>query len=78
MALMRWSSKTGPKAVMTDMTAAYGEKKIAREHCTYLRPIVVHAESTRSSSGGEGIHVPVVSVVECPEAEMMRRIGPLW
>ncbi len=61
---------------VTDMTAAYGEKKIAREHCTYLRPIVVHADSPDRQVASKEYMFPFVSVVECPEAEMMRRIGP--
>ncbi len=61
---------------VTDMTAAYGEKKIAREHCTYLRPIVVHADSPDRQVAAKEYMFPFVSVVECPEAEMMRRIGP--
>lgn len=61
---------------VTDMTAAYGEKKIARDHCTYLRPIVVHADSPDRQVAAKEYMFPFVSVVECPESEMMRRIGP--
>lgn len=61
---------------VTDMTAAYGEKLIERKHCTYLRPMVVHADSPDRAVASKEYMFPFVSVVECPEAEMMRRIGP--
>ncbi len=64
------------EAGVTDMTAAYGEKKVPRAHCTYLRPMVVHADSPDRQVAAKEYMFPFVSVVECPEADMMRRIGP--
>lgn len=59
-----------------DMTAEYGEKLIEREHCAYLRPIVVHADSPDRQVASKEYMFPFVSVVECPQAEMLKRIGP--
>jgi len=61
---------------VTDMTAAFGEKLIERSHCAYLRPMVVHADSPDRAVAMKEYMFPFVSVVECPQAEMMRRIGP--
>ncbi|TWU04752.1 aldehyde dehydrogenase family protein [Stieleria varia] len=61
---------------VTDMTAQFGEKLIEREHCAYLRPMVVHADSPDRAVAAKEYMFPFVSVVECPQAEMLRRIGP--
>ncbi len=61
---------------VTDMTAQYGEKLIEKEHCAYLRPMVVHADSPDRAVAAKEYMFPFVSVVECPQAEMLRRIGP--
>ena len=42
-----------------DFTAEYGEKLIEREHCAYLRPMVVHADSPDRQVAVQGIHVPL-------------------
>ena len=59
-----------------DMTASFGEKLIERDHCAYLRPMVVHANSPDRAVAAKEYMFPFVSVVECPQAEMLRRIGP--
>ena len=61
---------------VTDMTAQYGDKLIEREHCAYLRPMVVHADSPDRGVAMKEYMFPFVSVVECPQSEMLRRIGP--
>lgn len=61
---------------VTDMTADYGDKLIEREHCAYLRPMVLHADSPERGVVAKEYMFPFVSVVECPQAEMLRRIGP--
>lgn len=61
---------------VTDMTAEFGEKLIEREHCAYLRPMVVHADSPDRQVASKEYMFPFVSVVECPQQDMLRRIGP--
>lgn len=61
---------------VTDMTAEFGEKIVEKEHCAYLRPMVVHADSPDRQVASKEYMFPFVSVVECPQAEMLRRIGP--
>ena len=59
-----------------DMTAEFGEKLIERDHCAYLRPMVVHADSPDRQVASKEYMFPFVSVVQCPQHEMLRRIGP--
>jgi acyl-CoA reductase-like NAD-dependent aldehyde dehydrogenase len=61
---------------VTDMTAGYGEKLIEREHCAYLRPMVVHADSPDRGVAMKEYMFPFVSVVQCPQDQMLQRIGP--
>ena len=61
---------------VTDMTAEYGEKLIEREHCAYLRPMVIHADSPDRQVASKEYMFPFVSVVECPQDQMLSRIGP--
>jgi acyl-CoA reductase-like NAD-dependent aldehyde dehydrogenase len=58
-----------------DMTSEYGEKLIEREHCAYLRPMVVHADSPDRAVASKEYMFPFVSVVSCPQSDMLRRIG---
>lgn len=64
------------EAGVTDLTADYGDKLIEQERCAYLRPMVVHADSPDRGVAAKEYMFPFVSVVQCPEAEMLRRIGP--
>jgi acyl-CoA reductase-like NAD-dependent aldehyde dehydrogenase len=64
------------EAGVTDVTAKFGEKLIQRDHCAYLRPMVVHADSPDRAVAAKEYMFPFVSVVQCPQAEMLRRIGP--
>ncbi|QEG41546.1 aldehyde dehydrogenase family protein [Roseimaritima ulvae] len=64
------------EAGVTDMTAEYGDKLIEKEHCAYLRPMVVHADSPDRGVAAKEYMFPFVSVVECPQKDMLARIGP--
>lgn len=59
-----------------DLTAEFGEKLIERDHCAYLRPMVVHADSPDRQVASKEYMFPFVSVVQCSQADMLRRIGP--
>ena len=61
---------------VTDMTADYGEKLIERDHCAYLRPMVVHADSPERGVAMKEYMFPFVSVVECPQNQILQKIGP--
>lgn len=78
MAKGTWSmvAKDLAESGVEDMTAQFGEKLIERDHCAYLRPMVVHADSPDRGVASKEYMFPFVSVVKCPQSEMLRRIGP--
>ncbi len=61
---------------VTDMTANFGERLIERERCAYLRPMVVHADSPDRAVAAKEYMFPFVSVVQCPQKDMLKKIGP--
>jgi len=60
---------------VTDMTAGYGERLIERERCAYLRPMVLHADSPSRGVAMKEYMFPFVSVVQCPQKDMIKSIG---
>ena len=60
---------------VTDMTAEYGERLIEKDRCAYLLPMVVHCTSEHEVAMKEYMF-PFVSVVECPQDQMIKKIGP--
>lgn len=61
---------------VSDMTAAYGERLVEKGQCSWLRPMVVHCSRPDAAIAAREFMFPFVSVVECPQAEMIRRAGP--
>jgi hypothetical protein len=60
---------------VTDMTASYGPRLVEKERCSYLRPMVVHADSPERSIVAKEFMFPFVTVVECPQAQMIAKSG---
>lgn len=60
---------------VTDMTASYGDRLVEKERCSYLRPVVVHCNSPDRSVVAKEYMFPFVSVVECPQEQMLKKIG---
>lgn len=60
---------------VTDMTAQYGPRLVERERCAYLRPMVVHCSPDNAVAKKEYMF-PFATVVECPEDQMIKKIGP--
>ena len=60
-----------------DVTAQIrgGSRAVARERCSYLLPTVVYAKSPHQPIVSREYMFPFVVVVECPEEEMLERIG---
>ncbi|MFV2065820.1 MAG: aldehyde dehydrogenase family protein [Pirellulales bacterium] len=58
------------------LTADYGDRLVQRERCAYLRPTVVHCRSKETPIAGKEYMFPFVTVVECPQSEMLAAIGP--
>jgi acyl-CoA reductase-like NAD-dependent aldehyde dehydrogenase len=61
---------------VTDMTAKFGPRLVEKEHCAYLRPWIVHCDSPARQIANKEYMFPFASVVECPQAEMLEKIGP--
>ena len=58
------------------MTTQYGPRLVEQERCSYLRPMVVHCDSPERAIAHKEHMFPFSTVVECPENEMIARIGP--
>ena len=61
---------------VTDMTAKFGPRLIEMERCDYLRPMIVHCSSHEAAIAKKEYMFPFSTVVECPEEQMLDRIGP--
>jgi hypothetical protein len=61
-----------------DLTARHrhGSRKVVFEGATYLRPTVVHCDSFTHPLANREFLFPYASVIETPQAEVLRRIGP--
>jgi acyl-CoA reductase-like NAD-dependent aldehyde dehydrogenase len=58
-----------------DMTARHGQRLVEKERCAYLRPTVLHCDSPARAAANREYMFPFVTVVQCPQAEMLDRIG---
>jgi acyl-CoA reductase-like NAD-dependent aldehyde dehydrogenase len=58
------------------VTADYGPRLVEGERCAYLRPVVAHCESPEAPAANKEYMFPAVSVVACPQAAMLEKIGP--
>ena len=63
---------------MTDVTAKYrSDPRVLKEQrAEFLLPTVVHCSSADAAIAKKEYMFPFVTVVECPEAQMLERIGP--
>jgi acyl-CoA reductase-like NAD-dependent aldehyde dehydrogenase len=64
------------EAGVTDMTAGYGPRLVEQERCAYLRPVVAHCESPECGIAAKEYMFPFAAVVECPQEQMLAKIGP--
>ncbi|MFL5339150.1 MAG: aldehyde dehydrogenase family protein [Gemmataceae bacterium] len=58
------------------LTDKYGPRLVKKERCDYLRPTVVFCEGPDKAIAKKEFMFPFVTVVECPQAEMLAKIGP--
>jgi acyl-CoA reductase-like NAD-dependent aldehyde dehydrogenase len=67
---------THPKC--RDVTAEVRKESrlVQRGRCKYLLPTVLHCQSPDVPAANKEYMFPFVSVVECPQSEMIDRIGP--
>ena len=60
---------------VTHTTAEYGDRLVEQERCSYLRPMIVHCESPENEIAKKEYMFPFSTVVECPQSEMLAKIG---
>ena len=60
---------------VTDMTAKFGSRLVEKERCAYLRPWVIHGNSPARKIAQTEYMFPYVTVIQCPQSEMIEKIG---
>ncbi|MGH9723270.1 MAG: aldehyde dehydrogenase family protein, partial [Bryobacteraceae bacterium] len=61
---------------VTHTTAKFGPRLVEKQRCGYLRPTVIHCASPAPAMANTEFMYPFVSVVECPQEEMLEKMGP--
>lgn len=61
---------------VTHATGKYGPRLVEQARASYLRPTILHAASPDAPAAQKEYMFPFAAVVECPQAEMLKRIGP--
>src|SRR5262245_29636542 len=59
-----------------DLTAKYGDRLVKQERCAYLRPTVVLCDSPDANIAKKEYMFPFCTVVQCPQEQMLDKIGP--
>lgn len=60
---------------VTDMTSQYGDRLVEQERCSYLRPVIAHCASPECAIASKEFMFPFTSVVECPQDQMIKKMG---
>ena len=60
---------------VTDMTSQYGDRLVEQERCSYLRPVIAHFDSPDCAIASKEFMFPFASVVQCPEDQMIKKMG---
>ncbi|HVW01092.1 MAG TPA: aldehyde dehydrogenase, partial [Planctomycetaceae bacterium] len=63
---------------VTEVTDKYrgGPRLVKQERCDYLRPTVIHCTSPEPEIAKAEYMFPFVTVVDCPQEQMLSKIGP--
>lgn len=61
---------------VTDMTEPFGPRLVEKERCAYLRPWIIHCDAPERPIARTEYMFPYATVVTCPQAEMIDRMGP--
>jgi len=56
-------------------TGTFGARLVEKERCGYLRPTVIHCDSPEKGLANTEFMYPFVSVVRCPQEQMLSKIG---
>jgi acyl-CoA reductase-like NAD-dependent aldehyde dehydrogenase len=60
----------------SDMTAPFGPRLVEQKHCAYLRPWIILCDSPDKPIANTEYMFPYSTVVECPQDQMLEKIGP--
>jgi len=60
---------------VTDVTASFGARLVEKERSAYIRPWIIHCDGPERAIAQTEYMFPYATVVECPQAEMIERIG---
>lgn len=60
---------------VTHVTEKFGPRLVEHERASYLRPTIIHVPSPESPAAQTEYMFPFSSVVQCPQSEMLKRIG---
>jgi acyl-CoA reductase-like NAD-dependent aldehyde dehydrogenase len=58
-----------------DMTAKFGPRLVKKERCDYLRPTVILCDSPDKAIAKKEYMFPFCTVVECPQSQMIEKMG---
>lgn len=64
------------EAGVTDVTQNFGPRLVEQQRCAYLRPMVVHCQSPDKQIARKEYMFPFCTVVQCPQGQMLSKIGP--
>jgi len=59
-----------------DLTKKFGDRLVKQERCAYLRPTVLHCDGPDEPAAKKEYMFPFTTVVQCPQADMLAKIGP--
>lgn len=74
-AILKSIEKDADATGVIDMTAPYGDRLVENDPVAFLRPVVLHHASHDSETRNKEQMFPMVNVVECPQAQMLKAIG---
>ena len=60
---------------VTDCTEKFGDRLVEKERCSYLRPVVAHAENPQIAIASKEFMFPFATVVKCPQDKMLKAAG---
>jgi acyl-CoA reductase-like NAD-dependent aldehyde dehydrogenase len=61
---------------VTDVTCPFGPRLVEKERSAYLRPWIIHCDSPERKLAQSEYMFPYATVVQCPQSEMIGKIGP--
>jgi acyl-CoA reductase-like NAD-dependent aldehyde dehydrogenase len=61
---------------VTDATDKFGARLVEKDRVAYLRPWIIHCDSPDRKIAQTEYMFPYATVIQCPQAEMINKIGP--